>query len=133
MNSTLTKLSPYTLSLIGSSPPSLPHVPTLKELRDRSAKIPTPSGEGVPIGSPRSSQREGVNLPAYSFSNSPPPSYSSSGKGKGWAKLPSLGLQSLIPGEGRGKPRMKPSRSYSSDSKVSMGTSRIVQHWAKCI
>ena len=35
------KLSPYTLSLIGSSPPSLPHVPTLKELRQRADAVPS--------------------------------------------------------------------------------------------
>lgn len=104
----MAKLSPYTLSLIGSSPPSLPHVPTLKELRDRAADRNGEAAEPKPIPTLGEMQR----LPSYSFSSSPPPQYSSRSSRASWAKV-------SMPGKGANadKPSMKSSMAYASDVK----------------
>lgn len=133
MISPLAKLSPYTLSLIGSSPRSLPHVPTLRELRELNGSIPLPtsiSNSSDQLQSPNSDServkskdgggydsglqsqaRPQARVPVYHYS--PPPAYDGPSR-LAWIDS---SRQTGIPGEGRPVPGMRGSMPYSGDEK----------------
>ena len=114
------KLSPYTLSIIGSSPPSLPHVPTLRELREINKTIPLPRNISNPPDQPpspdsvRMKQRDGAR-----YDHKFPLAYHGPSR-LAWPESESV-MQGEIPGEARpraGKEiRMSGSEPYSIDEK----------------
>lgn len=124
----MTKLSPFTLSLIGSSPPSLPHLPTLRELREKCGTDPVPIPASQQLQEPsRLKESQRAKIPGYAF-ESPPGAYGQrSGIGSGWGRgvvstkvktktksNTNTDIQSGIPGEGRcGKGMMRGSNPYA--------------------
>jgi hypothetical protein len=118
MHTSLFKTSLYTRSLLANPPAALPQIPTLAELKERTASIPIP----IPTSSSNNDKSNTSSvgwsslpkslLPSYS--NSPPPSYAPSSV-KSWARLDD--------GEVKREVTMKGSKSYVRDRKVHFGMS----------
>jgi hypothetical protein len=121
----LSRLSPFSLSLFGPSPPSLPKVPTLGELQKHAEilaeAVPTYTASPKPISRPSSSP--GVSQRAtqgpWFLGGTPPPSYSQEDPFDRAAKeevdgrrlKKKIGWRRLGDGEG---PRMQGGRGYAT-------------------
>ena len=116
MHTSLFKTSLYTRSLLANPPAALPQIPTLAELKERTAAIPIP----IPISHNDKQNTSSVgwsSLPKSllpSYSNSPPPSYAPASV-KSWARLDD--------GEVHRELTMKGSKAYVRDRKVQLGMS----------
>jgi hypothetical protein len=116
MHTSLFKTSLYTRSLLANPPAALPQIPTLAELKERTASIPIP----IPTTSHNDRSQSSFgwgSLPKSllpSYSNSPPPSYAPSSV-KTWARLDD--------GEVKRELTMKGSQAYVRDRKVHFGMS----------
>lgn len=113
MHTSLFKTSLYTRSLLANPPAALPQIPTLAELKGRTASMPIPiptTTSDQPQSSFGWSSMPRSLLPSYS--NSPPPSYAPSSV-KSWAKLND--------GEVKHESIMKGSKPYARDRKVQFG------------
>jgi hypothetical protein len=116
MHTSLFKTSLYTRSLLANPPAALPQIPTLAELKERTAAIPIPIP--IPTSSPNDKSQSSFGwgslskslLPSYS--NSPPPSYAPSSV-KSWARLDD--------GEVKRELTMKGCKAYVRDRKVHFG------------
>jgi hypothetical protein len=132
MHTSLFKTSLYTRSLLANPPAALPQIPTLAELKERTASIPIPipsTTTTTATSNPQPPQSTSFGwsslpkslLPAYS--SSPPPLYApSSVKSKSWARLGDG------EGEGNVKPElvMKGSKAYVRDARARFGMSCLI-------
>jgi len=113
MHTSLFKTSLYTRSLLANPPAALPQIPTLAELKERTASmpipIPTTTSEQSRSSFGRSSMPKSL-LPSYS--NFPPPSYAPSSV-KSWAKLNDDEVKHEV--------GMKGSKPYARERKVQFG------------
>lgn len=116
MHTSLFKTSLYTRSLLANPPAALPQIPTLAELKERTASIPIPIPTTTTSDQARSSfswsSMPKSLLPSYS--NSPPPSYAPTSV-KSWARLDD--------GEVKRELTMEGSTAYVRDRKVHFGMS----------
>jgi hypothetical protein len=89
MHTSLFKTSLYTRSLLANPPAALPQIPTLAELKERTASIPIPIPTSSNNDESNTSSVGWSSLPKSllpSYSNSPPPSYAPTSV-KSWARL----------------------------------------------
>jgi len=124
MHTSLFKTSLYTRSLLANPPAALPQIPTLAELKERTASIPIPiattttvTSEKVSTSSSFGSGWSGLPkslLPAYS--GSPPPQYAPSSVKSSWSRLSDdCGVKPELV--------MKGSKAYVRDGRDKFGTS----------
>jgi hypothetical protein len=116
MHTSLFKTSLYTRSLLANPPAALPQIPTLAELKERTAAIPIPIPSTSPNDQSNTSSTGWSSLPKsllLSYSNSPPPSYAPTSV-KTWARLEDEVKPELV---------MKGSKAYVRDKKVHFGMS----------
>jgi hypothetical protein len=115
MHTSLFKTSLYTRSLLANPPAALPQIPTLAELKERTASIPIPIPTSSNNDESNTSSVGWSSLPKSllpSYSNSPPPSYAPTSV-KSWARLDD--------GEVKREVTMKGSKPYVRDRKVHFG------------
>ena len=116
MHTSLFKTSLYTRSLLANPPAALPQIPTLAELKERTAAIPIPIPTTNPNDKSNTSSVGWSSLPKSllpSYSDSPPPSYAPASV-KSWARLDDEVKPELV---------MKGSKAYVRDRKVQFGMS----------
>jgi hypothetical protein len=117
MHTSLFKTSLYTRSLLANPPAALPQIPTLAELKERTASIPIPIPTSSNNDKSNTSSTGWSSLPKSllpSYSNSPPPSYAPSSV-KTRARLDD--------GEVKRELTMKGTKPYVRDRKVHFGMS----------
>ena len=126
MHTSLFKTSLYTRSLLANPPAALPQIPTLAELKERTASIPIPiatttttinTSEKVSSSSSFGFGWSGLPkslLPAYS--GPPPPQYAPSSVKSSWSRLSDdCGVKPELV--------MKGSKAYVRDGRDKLGTS----------
>lgn len=122
MDTSLFKTSLYTRSLLANPPIALPQIPTLAELKERTASIPIPIPTTTTTATnspPKSSSSGWSSLPKSllpSYSASPPPAYAPTSV-KSWARLSDDEKPELI---------VKGSKAYVKDGKDRFGTSLLL-------
>lgn len=118
MHTSLFKTSLYTRSLLANPPTALPQIPTLAELKERTASMPIPiQTNSSPNDKSKASSLGWSSLPKSllpSYSNSPPPSYAPT-SAKTWARLDDSDVKPELV--------MKGSKAYVRDRKVQFGVS----------